>query len=65
MTPAETVILEFGGVRPLARLLDIDPAAVSRWKRSGYVPHIYYNEMLAMAKKQKIRLTCEDLVLGR
>ena len=32
-TPAETVIQAFGGVRPLAKLLDLNPSSVCRWAR--------------------------------
>jgi DNA-binding transcriptional regulator YdaS (Cro superfamily) len=37
-TPVELAIDMFGGVRKLARALGRDPAAVSRWQKSGVVP---------------------------
>jgi hypothetical protein len=33
LTPAQTVISLFGGVRQLARLLDLNPSSVCRWAR--------------------------------
>ena len=49
LTPAEIAIASFGGVRKLARALNRDPAAVSRWQKSALVPSAAQKPMLEAA----------------
>tara|TARA_R110000796_G_scaffold6495_3_gene22987 strand:+ start:1212 stop:1424 length:213 start_codon:yes stop_codon:yes gene_type:complete len=65
ITPVEIAITEFGGVRALARALNRDPAAVSRWKRSGTVPTSVQKTLLETAWDRGIKMTAHDLVFGR
>lgn len=74
ITPAETVVAVFGGVRPLARLLGCSPSSVSRWGRRvsvrhgrsmGTIPATLHAPLLMLAKNRGIHLTATDLVLGR
>lgn len=71
MTPADTVISRFGGVRPLARLLGKDPSTIHRWKQpaekgglDGRVPSAVQVRLLELAREQGVELTPSDLVLG-
>ncbi len=48
-TPVELAIDMFGGVRKLARALGRDPAAVSRWQKSGVVPTSVQRRLLELA----------------
>lgn len=65
-TPAEVVIDAFG-IRPLARELDIDPSTIVRWRRilPGLIPSGYHRPLLALAERDHISLTADDLVNGR
>lgn len=69
LNPAEVVVRAFGGVRPLARLLDLSPAAVTHWRKAkrgaGRVPAKQQVALLALAKARGIRLTPDDLIVGR
>jgi len=65
ITPVEIAITEFGGVRALARALNRDPAAVSRWKKSGTVPTNVQKTLLETAWERGIKMTAHDLVFGR
>jgi hypothetical protein len=65
ITPVEIAIAEFGGVRALARALNRDPAAVSRWKKSGTVPTNVQKNLLETAWERGIKMTAHDLVFGR
>ena len=65
LTPVEIAISEFGGVRALARALNRDPAAVSRWKKSGTVPTTVQKTLLETAWERGIKMTAHDLVFGR
>lgn len=67
LTPSKLVILLFGGVRPLARLLNKTQSSVSKWQKSddGDVPGKCHRQILDIAKKRGIELTAEDLVFGR
>ncbi|MEY5098201.1 MAG: hypothetical protein RJA36_920 [Pseudomonadota bacterium] len=71
MKPAELVIHRFGGVRPLARLLKVNPSTVQRWKMpaargglDGRVPSARMAELLRLAVEQKIILTASELIEG-
>jgi hypothetical protein len=55
----------FGGVRKLARALNRDPAAVSRWQKSGIVPTSIQRRLLEMAWERGIDITAHDIVFGR
>ena len=65
ITPVEIAITEFGGVRALARALNRDPAAVSRWKKAGTVPTTVQKTLLETAWERGIKMTAHDLVFGR
>lgn len=64
-TPVDVAIYEFGGVRKLARALGRDPAAVSRWKRSGTVPSNIQRTLLETAWGQGLAMTAHEIVFGR
>lgn len=67
LSPAQTVISVFGGVRALARLLECDPSTVSVWQKrtGGRVPDKHHTTLLALARERKLRLTTDDLIYGR
>ena len=67
LSPAETVIAVFGGVRVLARLLECNPSTVSVWQKrtGGRVPDRHHTALLALATKHGKRLSTNDLILGR
>jgi len=67
LTPSKLVILLFGGVRPLARLLNKTQSSVSKWQKSddGDVPGKCHRQILDLAKKRGVDLSAEDLVFGR
>ena len=71
-SPAAYTIALFGGIRPLARELDVDPSTVFRWKEpvdrggsAGLIPSSIQSRLLTLAKSQGLDLTAEDLIHGR
>jgi hypothetical protein len=64
-TPVELAIDLFGGVRKLARALNRDPAAVSRWQKSGVVPTSVQRRLLESAWERGIEISAHDIVFGR
>ncbi len=64
-TPVELAIDMFGGVRKLARALGRDPAAVSRWQKSGVVPTSVQRRLLGLGWGRGINITAHDIVFGR
>jgi len=64
-SPVELAIDMFGGVRKLARALNRDPAAVSRWQKSGIVPTAIQRRLLELAWERGIDITAHDIVFGR
>lgn len=65
--PAHTIITKLGGVRELARCLDLSPAAVTRWQTrhtktdrhgsNGIIPEPQRAAVLAVARDKRVRLT--------
>lgn len=71
-TPAAWCILQFQGVRPLARAIGRDPSTVQRWPlpaaakgRDGRVPDDYHVTILEQAKARELDITPDDLIHGR
>lgn len=58
MMYARVVIARFGGVRPLARALNINSAAtVFYWKRKGKIPRWRHDQIIKAAKREKVDIT--------
>lgn len=70
-SPGQTVVDMFGGINETARLLGAAPSSVWRWVQprprgtDGKVPSRWHDKLLALAKRQRRRLTAADLVHGR
>lgn len=70
LSPAR-VVMTLLGIRPLARELGINPYTVQRWDkppplgRGGRVPSEYHVPLLELARRSRVKLTPNDLVLGR
>jgi len=65
LTPVQLAIKSFGGVRRLAKALNRDPAAVSRWQKNGTVPSAAQRDLLQVAWERGIAITAHDLIFGR
>lgn len=70
-TPTDIVVDLFGGLRPLARLLDVDPSSIIQWRKpretreAGLIPSTHHKILLEEAKKRGYKLTPTDLIYGR
>jgi hypothetical protein len=64
-TPVDLAINLFGGVRKLARTLGRDPAAISRWRKSGVVPTSAQRKILELAWERGLNITAHDIIFGR
>jgi hypothetical protein len=69
LSPAKEIVAKLGGVRATARVLQLNPSAVSRWmmppeKRGtgGLVPQRHWPAILEHAKKERLKLRLADLV---
>jgi hypothetical protein len=65
ITPVQLAIQSFGGVRRLAKAIDRDPAAISRWQKNGIVPSAAQRRLLQIAWERGIELTAHDIIFGR
>lgn len=68
MTPAALIIQKFGGVRPTARALSINPSTVCRWGKSrddggtgGLIPQKHFKQILRLLGKD---VSLEQLYYG-
>lgn len=66
--PAASIIARFGSAAEVGRILDLDKSTISRWtmpkdKRGtdGRIPHKYWGDLIAAARKRKIKLTLREL----
>jgi hypothetical protein len=60
-TPAE-VVIEYLGVRPLARNLSIAPSTILKWReRGGNIPSRYHQKIIELSKHH---LNADNLVWG-
>ncbi len=65
LSPADAVLADFG-IRPLARILEVDPTTVIRWRNGdGLIPSQYHRRLLEIAKELNVKLTTDDLIHGR
>jgi hypothetical protein len=57
----------FGGIRPMARALNLSPSNVSSWKREGRIPSTQQPLVLDVGRANGLPITAEDVVfpLGR
>ena len=66
LTPVQLAINEFGGLRKLARSINRDPAAISRWKSThGNIPSSIQRKLLTAAWDRGIQLSAHELIFGR
>lgn len=68
MTPASIVISKFGGVRPTARKLGLNPSTVCRWAQAredggtgGLIPQKHFKQILSLLGKE---ISLEQLYYG-
>ena len=61
MTPVDTAINAFGGVREMARAIDVAASSVSRWE---LIPPRMIPVVLMAAKARGIHLSAEHLIIG-
>lgn len=64
--PARYVVDLFGGIRPLAKALDMSPGSVHYWTRSkgGLIPRDNFKRILRAAEKRGLHLTEAILLYG-
>jgi NAD(P)H-hydrate epimerase len=58
--PARAIIARFGGVRALARLLNLSSTTVQGWYERGFIPARRQSELLGAASEGEIALAPED-----
>lgn len=63
-SPVDLAINRFGGVRALARAIGRDPAAISRWKKTGNIPTSIQRRILEVAWERGISMTAHDMIFG-
>lgn len=66
LNPTQYVVKCFGGVRKTAKAIGRSPAAICQWNnRGGSIPSAAQLLIIKAAKKRKIKITPDDLILGR
>jgi hypothetical protein len=62
MTPAETIIARFGGIRAAARRLEKPDSTVSDWKKAGLIPLKHMRLILVKAEEAGISIEPADFL---
>lgn len=69
MSPAESIIKKFGGVRATARALSMSPGAVCRWPKprleggcDGEIPTRNHRKIIVAARDLNIDLNPSELI---
>ena len=72
LTPAEWVIKKFGSAARVGRAIGRTRAAVAKWRApkmrggcDGFIPRLAGYKILEAARRHKLDIEAEDLVLGR
>lgn len=67
LSPAEYVIMIFGGVRATAREIGYSPSAISKWRHQGKgnIPNSVKLLIYNIAQNKGYDITAEDLLIGR
>jgi len=65
LNPVQLIIREFGGVTKLARAIQRDPAAVSRWQIRGRIPTSAQQEIVVAARERDLPISMHDIIFGR
>lgn len=67
MTPAQYVIKLFGGVRPLARQMNLTHPAVIGWTKyrngAGLIPPHVQGRLLELARRRGLKLCADDFIV--
>lgn len=59
LNSAQFLVWDFGGVRALARSLNVNPGIVSRWVKKGTIPSKYYSFLIEVSEKDPKKFTNE------
>lgn len=59
-SPAVRIIKRFGGLTKAARAWKKSKSTVQRWQQSGYIHPDYYDDILAAAVAERVRLDPND-----
>jgi hypothetical protein len=62
MTQAEYIISKFGGIHPMARVINRRASTVQGWMERGSIPERNWREILELASSAKVELKREDFV---
>ncbi|BBK30283.1 hypothetical protein EDC65_2271 [Stella humosa] len=60
MAAVQTIIDRFGGVRKMARALDLGASTIQGWKQTGFVPSPRIPQIIAAGRAQGIDLAPAD-----
>ncbi len=64
MNSAQIVIEKFGGIRPAARAIGIDPSVIHRWRKAKKIPLHNVESILVASKKKRVKIKVSELVRG-
>jgi hypothetical protein len=62
MTQAEYIISKFGGIHPMARVINRRPSTVQGWMERGSIPERNWREILETASSANVDLREDDFV---
>tara|TARA_R100000152_G_scaffold11345_1_gene4784 strand:+ start:311 stop:529 length:219 start_codon:yes stop_codon:yes gene_type:complete len=65
LTPVEVCIRAFGGVRPMARIINRNCGSISKWRKSGLIPTSIQRTVLEKAWELNLpEITPYSIIFG-
>ena len=65
LTPVELCIKEFGGIRPMARIIDRNCGSICKWQKSGLIPTSIQRTVFEKICELNLDISPYELIMGR
>ena len=65
LTPVELCIKEFGGIRPMARIINRNCGSICKWQKSGLIPTSIQRTVFEKICELNLDISPYELIMGR
>ena len=65
LTPVELCIKEFGGIRPMSRIINRNCGSICKWHKSGLIPTSIQRTVFEKICELDLDISPYELIMGR
>ena len=65
LTPVELCIKEFGGIRPMARIINRNCGSICKWQKSGLIPTSIQRTVFEKICELNLDISPYESIMGR